>query len=509
MSTHHYTTINLYWQTFNHFIDKTEGSNKDVRVPYDKATHYEIQLSTSPSFSEETTTRLNVTAKNHKQEKKPTKTTGDTKEDGGNGDLNEDLNDLKPSVANKEAYSSRSIDRFDIHSDIKMVINKTNEGAVLLLSSKLLVKDPFIDLLIQIDSPKGRNYAEYTVLLDPPPPGQKIIIADDKPAPKVVDKPAPKVADKPAPKAADAKTVKSRSGQTLYQVARINKLSNVTVEQMVIAIFEINPRAFSKSNVNGLLVGQNLELPKENYFERLSHFEARKIMREQNKEWKLLRTKAQPKKINTSNNVSENKIKLLEQELAETKRKLLEKTNEITEKQKLEVETNIPKKKAEPKKAEPKKAELKKAESKKIEAVSGDEKQEDVREPKLNQAETFKSSISDPKDDVIDEIILENEENKKELSTLHMLLLTGLLVSLIGLLVTLSRRRKAKQTLDSKIYADLNSNNDEDDDILSSLQSGREFIDLSDKDEYPSSESISERPASNEQSNLNKDEDKT
>ena len=425
---------------------------------------------------------------------------------------NESLDDLNPSVASKEAYISRSIDRFDIHSDIKMIIKKTAKGAVLLLSSNLLVKDPFIDLLIQIDSSKGRNYAEYTVLLDPPPPGQEIKKEEskpapkavEKPAPKAVEKPAPKAVEKPAPKAVERKNVKSKAGQTLYQIARNNKPSKVTVEQMVVAIFQINPKSFAKSNLNGLLVGQNLELPKENYFESLSHFEARKIMREQNKEWKLLRTKAQPKKINTSNNVSENKIKLLEQELAETKRKLLEKTNKITEKQKSEVETNIPKKKAEPKKAEPKKAE-----PKKLEVISGDEKQKDEREPELNQAETFKSSISDPKDDIINEVIIKDEENKKELSTLHMLLLTGLLVSLIGLLVTLSRRRRAKQTLGSKIYADINSNKDEDDDILSSLQSGREFIDLSDKDEYPSSESISERPASNEQSNLNKDEDKT
>ena len=421
---------------------------------------------------------------------------------------NESLDDLNPSVAGKEAYISRSIDRFDIHSDIQMVIKKTAKGAVLLLSSNLLVKDPFIDLLIQIDSPKGRNYAEYTVLLDPPPPGQEIKKEESKPAPKVVEKPAPKVVEKPAPKAAERKNVKSKAGQTLYQIARNNKPSKVTVEQMVVAIFQINPKSFAKSNLNGLLVGQNLELPKENYFERLSHFEARKIMREQNKEWKLLRTKAQPKKINTSNNVSENKIKLLEQELAETKRKLLEKTNEITKKQKPEVETNIPKKKAEPKKAEPKKAEPKKAEPKKIEAISEDDRQKDLREPELNQAETFKSSISDPKDDIINEVIIEDEESKKELSTLHMLLLTGLLVSLIGLLVTLSRRRKTKQTLDSKIYTDINSNEDEDD-ILSSLQSGRESIDLSNKDESPTSESISERPASNEQSNVNKDEDKT
>ena len=434
---------------------------------------------------------------------------------------NESLDDLNPSVASKEAYISRSIDRFDIHSDIKMIIKKTAKGAVLLLSSNLLVKDPFIDLLIQIDSPKGRNYAEYTVLLDPPPPGQEIKKEEskpapkavEKPAPKAVEKPAPKAVEKPAPKAAERKNVKSKAGQTLYQIARNNKPSKVTVEQMVVAIFQINPKSFAKSNLNGLLVGQNLELPKENYFERLSHFEARKIMREQNKEWKLLRTKAQPKKINTSNNVSENKIKLLEQELAETKRKLLEKTNEITKKQKPEVETNIPKKKDEPKKAEPKKdepkkAEPKKSEPKKIEAISEDDRQKDLREPELNQAETFKSSISDPKDDIINEVIIEDEESKKELSTLHMLLLTGLLVSLIGLLVTLSRRRKTKQTLDSKIYTDINSNEDEDD-ILSSLQSGRESIDLSNKDESPTSESISERPASNEQSNVNKDEDKT
>ena len=81
-----------------------------------------------------------------------------------------------------------------------MVIKKTAKGAVLLLSSNLLVKDPFIDLLIQIDSPKGRNYAEYTVLLDPPPPGQEIKKEESKPAPKAVEKPAPKAVEKPAPK---------------------------------------------------------------------------------------------------------------------------------------------------------------------------------------------------------------------------------------------------------------------------------------------------------------------
>ena len=208
----------------------------------------------------------------------------------------ETVDDLKPSVASQEAYISRSIDRFDIHGDIKMSIKKTPKGAVLLLSSNLLVKDPFIDLLIQIDSPKGRNYAEYTVLLDPPPTGQKIKKEVSKPAPKTVKEPAPKTVKEPAPKAVKRKNVKSKAGQTLYQIARNNKSSKVTVEQMVIAIFQTNPKAFAKNNVNGLLVGQNLKLPLEKYFDSLSHFDARKILREQNKEWKLLNKKPAPKK---------------------------------------------------------------------------------------------------------------------------------------------------------------------------------------------------------------------
>ena len=415
----------------------------------------------------------------------------------------ETVDDLRPSVASQEAYISRSIDRFDIHGDIKMSIKKTPKGAVLLLSSNLLVKDPFIDLLIQIDSPKGRNYAEYTVLLDPPPPGQKIKKEESKPAPKAVKEPAtkavkepaPKAVKEPAPKAVKRKNVKSKAGQTLYQIARNNKSSKVTVEQMVIAIFQSNPKAFAKNNVNGLLVGQNLKLPLEKYFDSLSHFDARKILREQNKEWKLLNKKPVPKKINTSKKLDDNKIKLLEQELAETK-KLLEKTKQPKLKQ------------PEVKQPEVKQPEVKQPEVKQPEVIPENLKQKEVREPKLDQPETFKSSITDPKDDVINEVVIKDEEKKSELSTLHMFLLVGLLVSLIGLLVTLSRRRKAKQNFNSDLHVNSNPNKEEDLDILSSLQSGRDFVNSSDVDENTNNDVSAETQPYKERGSSSKEEDK-
>lgn len=52
------------------------------------------------------------------------------------------------------------------------------------------VPEPFLDLLIQVDSAKGRNYREYTVLLDPPETPiiqQEKIVAVDKTGPPLMN----------------------------------------------------------------------------------------------------------------------------------------------------------------------------------------------------------------------------------------------------------------------------------------------------------------------------------
>ena len=80
---------------------------------------------------------------------------------------------LKPAIASKENYEANGLSRLPIHSDIQIRLedgaNGANKGKIFLIS-KEIVKDPFLDLLIQIDSEKGRVYKEYTVLLEPPSP---------------------------------------------------------------------------------------------------------------------------------------------------------------------------------------------------------------------------------------------------------------------------------------------------------------------------------------------------
>ena len=78
------------------------------------------------------------------------------------------VSNLKPAIASTANYEAQSISRLPIHSDIQIRFEGSGNEAKLFLTSKEIIKDPFLDLLIQIDSEKGRIYKEYTVLIDPP-----------------------------------------------------------------------------------------------------------------------------------------------------------------------------------------------------------------------------------------------------------------------------------------------------------------------------------------------------
>ena len=150
---------------------------------------------------------------------------------------------------------------------------------VLKLKSTQPVPDPFLDLLIQVDSAKGRNYREYTVLLDPPETPiiqQEKIVAVDKTEPSqnldkkdvkesldknkaVIEKDSKnnfKLIDKNKSAESSSKSITVKPSDTIYKIARENKIPGITTEQMVIGIFNLNELAFTNKNINGLEVGQ-------------------------------------------------------------------------------------------------------------------------------------------------------------------------------------------------------------------------------------------------------------
>ena len=385
---------------------------------------------------------------------------------------NDKAQNLKPAIASKENYDANGISRLPIHSDITITLEESQKGAKIYLTSKEIVKDPFLDLLIQIDSEKGRVYREYTILLDPPSPK---VIQIDKTTPKdeadknsdKIEKAVPKdeevsipekkiqppkeiVIEEPksVPEKPKTKSVKSVGGKTLYQIARENKPSGVTTEQMVLGIFNINPKAFSQNNVNTLIKNKILKLPPLDYFDNHTHIEARKILREQNLEWKNKTQKIiKPKKEKKVVNKDKAKIKELEKELIETKRKLDDATSlkikPIDEISEIDISSKVDNSASKKENLANKDIEKKQKEKQKINTKEELEKVDDG---------VFISSISD-----IDENKIVEEEidiqASKGIETIHILLLILFFVLLFGLFVVITRRKSFERSQKIKSFA--------------------------------------------------------
>ena len=424
----------------------------------------------------------------------------------------DDVTELVPSIASKEDFESQGIERLPVHANIDANFVKNSEGKIYLkLKSDKPVKDPFLDLLIQIDSPKGRNYREYTVLLDPPDPMDKMInetlekdsakkdnnklpakdLAEGKKREidsekkskenqdlietqkeEVVEE-EQKTAKKEQPKEEvkntkeeaiddqdidEQKTVKSVPGKTLYQIARENSLSGITLEQMVVGIYQNNKKAFAEGNINGLNKNQILTVPNKSYFSDLSHLEARKILKSQNDEWKkLTQPKASENKSTKKpeNNKEKEKIEKLELKLAEAEQKLKEladgtKNNLTPDAENKNKPSDV------------------KSEQKEVIDIKGDdfEIEEIVLDEDAKEAsdDVFTSSIS--ADSEINQVVLKDDVKNQKNNLMIVLVLLFLITAVAGIIFFISRKKKNEKPIFS---SEINNNQQTEPDVIDNL----------------------------------------
>lgn len=421
----------------------------------------------------------------------------------------DDVTELVPSIASKEDFESQGIERLPVHANIDANFVKNSEGKIYLkLKSDKPVKDPFLDLLIQIDSPKGRNYREYTVLLDPPDPMDKMInetlekdsskkdsnklpakdlaegkkreIDSDKNVEEKIDLTEEKKEEVVEEKQETAKkedvkesvvnskeedlddqeidelkTVKSVPGKTLYQIGRENSLSGITLEQMVVGIYQNNRKAFAEGNINGLNKNQVLTIPNKSYFSDLSHLEARKILKSQNDEWKKL---TQPKaKENKStkkveNNIEKEKIENLEQKLAEAEQKLKKLSQAQVDSIEPEQQKTTDKETVDEISKQNEVIDIEGSDFEIEEIVLDDVKESDE--------DVFTSSIS-ADSDINETVLIEDEANQND-NLMIVLVLLFLVVVVAGAIFFISNKRRAERTIFSSGLNDNSQNNQSD-----------------------------------------------
>ena len=250
----------------------------------------------------------------------------------------EELENLTIQLSSLETFERYDLDRplFLARMRFRLVRSGGVEGNIIRITSSESITEPFITFLVEAVWSRGRLLREYTLLLDPPtfapPPATQATqavtaptrtaqtdsgqiqrpaprpSAPAPPAPAPVSEPVEQApaqstaaAAEPAPSAAEDQPLPEleepafdttapgdiviQRGDTLWGItSRVLPDSRLTMNQMMLAIFEANPQAFS-SNINVMSAGATLRIPSADEVFRISRGDALDEVRRQNAAW--------------------------------------------------------------------------------------------------------------------------------------------------------------------------------------------------------------------------------
>lgn len=211
----------------------------------------------------------------------------------------EELETLSATLASPDAFDRAGLERPFMLSRIEFeVVTEDTRQPYVLIRTSDPVREPFLAFLVELNWAGGRLIREYTMLLDPP-----VHSPEQEAAPATADAPAP---DEPAPDADAPATVSSgdpgdpegvreidtaeeievQDNDTLWELAdEVRPDDGVSVHQMMMALLEANPEAFTDGNVNNLRAGAILRVPEREAAQVLTAGEARQEFAAQVEAW--------------------------------------------------------------------------------------------------------------------------------------------------------------------------------------------------------------------------------
>jgi pilus assembly protein FimV len=231
----------------------------------------------------------------------------------------EEDSSLKVRIAPPDSYRAAGVDYNAVLPSASVTLARRADGRPYLrVTSERAVQEPFVDVILELTWSSGRLVREYTLLLDPPQsrvappamaqapaapqispapqqtapaPSQGATAAAPTPpqvAPTARPAPAPRTttAQRPSPVApAGAPSgegeYKVKEGDTLYRIAKGNQRANVSLDQMLVALYRNNPNAFIGDNMNRLKAGAVLNVPSSDQAAAVTTAEAKETIRAQ------------------------------------------------------------------------------------------------------------------------------------------------------------------------------------------------------------------------------------
>jgi len=244
---------------------------------------------------------------------------------------------LRVRIAPAAVFNRVGIDRPAFLNSIRFRTTVQNGKPVILVTSNQPINEPFINFLLEISWPNGQLLKEYTVLLDPPvlmTPNTAIAsnTAGVRSEPRArannqaeldnqkLYRDAQRALQQPrrvvratqgqrssVQRAASSRRAGSqvntylvRRGDTLSKISKKLGYRGISRDQMMLALFEKNRKAFFKSNMNNLKSGVVLQRPSLAHAKSVSRSEAKKARITQARAWKQTRTTAVAKTTGAS-----------------------------------------------------------------------------------------------------------------------------------------------------------------------------------------------------------------
>ena len=105
-----------------------------------------------------------------------------------------------------------------------------------------------------------------------------------------------------------------KNADDLWQIAIAYRPNDtVSIEKTAVAIYQLNPRAFLKQNINGVMSGYFLQIPTLEQIKMVSEQEALNVIQDQNKRWQQINT-PEPEKLEakTDNDYSKKIVEVSE-----------------------------------------------------------------------------------------------------------------------------------------------------------------------------------------------------
>lgn len=219
------------------------------------------------------------------------------------GDL--EATEILVDLAGETDFQNAGVERTYFLSELDFEVRIDDQGGVLHITTDRPVREPYLNFVIEVLWPTGRMLREYTVLLDPPGAFEEEAAQQTQPAESVARPVQPQAPAEPVTRREDTDSrrivaqsegyqgdvdhdrYEVRANDTMWRIAVNHRPStNVSVQQMLVAIQRLNPEAFIDGNVNLVREGTVLRIPTREEIRAISTRQALGDIASQNRRWR-------------------------------------------------------------------------------------------------------------------------------------------------------------------------------------------------------------------------------